>query len=106
MNHNFEEDREAVAALLSSNVRYIGILGPRERTQEILSEIKWGTGLDRIYAPIGLDLGAESPEEIAASIVGQILAVFSGHAGGHLCDRAGPIHAQELDDPRLTEAIL
>ncbi|MFL5330781.1 MAG: XdhC family protein [Gemmataceae bacterium] len=95
MNHNFEEDRDAIAMLLGSDVRYIGILGPRDRTEQILAEVDASLALDRIYAPIGLDVGAETPEEIAASIIGQIIAVFSGHPGGHLRDRTGPIHLQE-----------
>ena len=52
---------------------------------------------ERFYAPVGLDLGAETPDEIAAAIVAQVLAVFAGRRGNHLRDRAGPIHHVEAE---------
>jgi xanthine/CO dehydrogenase XdhC/CoxF family maturation factor len=51
--------------------------------------------LDRLYAPIGLDVGAEGPDEIAAAVVAEVLAVFAGRSSGHLRDRPGPIHQRE-----------
>jgi xanthine dehydrogenase accessory factor len=101
MNHNYPEDRAAIEALLASSVGYIGILGPRARTDQILKDIGAAED-DRIHAPVGLDIGAETPEEIALAIVGEIVAHFAGHGGGLLRDRPGPIHdrppifAQEL----------
>jgi xanthine dehydrogenase accessory factor len=97
MNHNFPADREAVAELLASPARYIGVLGPRARSENILAEIGRlsADDLARLHAPVGLDIGADTPEEIAAAIVAQVVAVFAGHSGGHLRDRAGPIHRRE-----------
>ncbi len=76
------------------------MLGPRARLDQLLDD--WPPRaspppprmLERVYGPAGLDIGAESPEEIAWSIVAEILAV-SRHAGaGSLRDRTGPIHPQ------------
>jgi xanthine/CO dehydrogenase XdhC/CoxF family maturation factor len=78
------------------------MLGPAARTQRVLLDLR-GEGLDlsdddlvRIHAPAGLDLGAEGPEEIAAAIVAEIVAVKRGRQGGFLRDRSGPIHERSV----------
>ena len=100
MTHNYEHDRELLKALLASPVRYIGCLGPAKRTARMLSEL-FAEGvaptdeeLARVYAPIGLDIGAETPEEIALSIAAEIRTTLSGHAGGSLRVRKGAIHGE------------
>jgi xanthine/CO dehydrogenase XdhC/CoxF family maturation factor len=97
MNHNYPDDTAALAALLEWPVRYIGVLGPRTWTEKILAEIGEMEldHLDPLHAPVGLDIGADAPEEIAAAIVGQVVAVFADRPGGHLRDRVGPIHRRE-----------
>jgi xanthine/CO dehydrogenase XdhC/CoxF family maturation factor len=97
MNHHYPDDTAALAALLRSPVRYIGVLGPRERTERILAQIGETEldHLDRLHAPVGLDVGADAPEEIAAAVVSQVIAVFAERAAGHLRDRPGPIHRRE-----------
>ena len=97
MNHNYPDDKVALAALLRSRARYVGVLGPRARTEKMLADIGETEldHLDRLYAPVGLDIGADAPEEIAAAVVGQVVAVFADRAGGHLRDRPGPIHRRE-----------
>lgn len=95
MNHNFPADRDAVAELLRTDVGYVGVLGPKARTQKMLADIQGATGLSRLHAPVGLDIGADTPEEIAAAVVAQVIAVFGGRGGGHLRDRAGPIHRRD-----------
>ncbi|HJW25626.1 MAG TPA: XdhC family protein [Rhodocyclaceae bacterium] len=93
MTHSLAADRQIVAALLPSPARYIGVLGPRKRSEELLAELDAGPGaLGRLYAPVGLDLGAEGPEAVALSIMAEIEAVVAGRPTGHLRDRAGPIH--------------
>ena len=98
MTHNYARDLELLGALLASRVRYVGVLGPRRRTERLLADLaKFGRGagaLDarRLHAPVGLDLGAESPSEIALAIAAEVRAVFSGRQGGALRDRKGPIH--------------
>jgi len=90
--HSLEKDREWVRQLLATEVRYLGVLGPRARTQEILRQA--GAASDgRVFGPVGLDLGAEGPEQVALSIVAELLAVWSGRAAGHLREKEGPIHA-------------
>ena len=104
MNHDFSRDAAYARAFLASPARYIGILGPAGRSARMLAELD-GEGIrarddDRIHAPVGLDVGAEGPDEIAASILAEVIAVRRGGAGGFLRDRAGPIHG------RATEGVL
>lgn len=77
MTHNYERDREILRRLLNSKVKYIGALGPKIRTQKMLSEIGGSLPegqLKRLYSPVGLDVGAETPDEIALAIVAEIKA--------------------------------
>lgn len=98
MTHNFLHDKVLLRGLLQSPARYIGMLGPRARTERLLAELaKEGVRVDdaqraRLFAPVGLDLGADSPEEIALSILGEILAARNGRPVASLRDRPGPIH--------------
>jgi xanthine dehydrogenase accessory factor len=88
MTHNFLQDFEVLKLLLPSPAAYIGLLGPRRRTDELLEKIGANSllpgisptarQLSRLFAPIGLDLGAETPEEIALSIVAEIQRVKRG----------------------------
>jgi xanthine/CO dehydrogenase XdhC/CoxF family maturation factor len=98
MTHNYFKDRELLKQLLPSPVKYIGILGPRRRTEQLLDDIK-STGMEitrsqieRLYSPTGLDIGAETPEEIALSIIAEIQSVITGRRGGMLRDKKGSIH--------------
>jgi xanthine/CO dehydrogenase XdhC/CoxF family maturation factor len=101
MTHNFLHDLEILKHLLPSNAAYIGVLGPRRRTDELLEKIGSETllsgisptsaQLERLFAPIGLDLGAETPEEIALSIVAEIQKVKRQKSGASLRER-GSIH--------------
>ncbi len=92
MTHSFAHDREWVRRLLATGVPYIGLLGPRARRDEILHQIG-ATATDRIFAPIGLDLGADGPEQVAVSIVAELLSVRAPSAPGHLREKEGVIHA-------------
>ena len=98
MSHHFPRDRDYVKALLEANVAYVGVLGPRARTERVLAELATGNGApgaigDRLFAPVGLDLGGEGPDAIALAIISQVSAVTSGRGGGHLRDRRAPMHA-------------
>ena len=99
MTHNFHEDEALLTRLLSSPVRFIGVLGPRRRTERLLEALgKQGVRptaeqLSRLYGPMGLDIGAEGPDEIALSIVSELRAFLSGREGGSLRRRTEPIHA-------------
>ncbi|MCK8491929.1 XdhC family protein [Spirosoma sp. RP8] len=98
MSHNFNYDRAVLESLLATDVPYIGMLGPRKRFDKMQDEFaKYGlhfseTTLERVHAPIGLDLGAETPDEIALSILAEIKAFFTKRSGAFLRDKSGPIH--------------
>ena len=99
MTHRYERDRALLAELLPSRAGYIGILGPRARTAQLLDDVRsdgvvpTDAQLARLFAPVGLDVGAESPGEVALAIAGEVLAVFSGREGGLLRSRKGAIHS-------------
>jgi len=98
MTHNFPRDADILRTLLASRIAYIGLLGPRTRGDELLAEV--GAARDsRIFSPVGLDLGAETPEEIALSIVAEIQAVLNARSARALRELDRPIHA-----PRNTPA--
>lgn len=90
--HSLENDREWVRRLLASDVTYIGILGSRGRIDDVLRELG-AEDDERVFGPMGLDLGADGPEQIAVSVVAELLAVVSGREPGHLRSRASAIHA-------------
>ena len=90
--HSLAHDRQWVQALLRSPVGYLGLLGPRTRREEVFEQIGVKPS-GRLYAPVGLDLGADGPEQVAVSIVAELLSVHAGRSPRHLRDRAGAIHA-------------
>jgi xanthine dehydrogenase accessory factor len=98
MSHNFLRDKDYLRALLGTPAPYIGMLGPAARTERLLKELSDESlsispqDRARIHGPAGLDLGGEGPEEIAQSIVAEIVAVKRGREGGFLKVRPGPIH--------------
>jgi xanthine dehydrogenase accessory factor len=99
MSHHYERDLEFLATWLGSTVPYIGMLGPRHRTQQMLTTLNAThialEGADqRIHAPVGLDLGGETAEEIALSIVAEVQAMTTGREAGFLTWREGPIHGR------------
>jgi xanthine dehydrogenase accessory factor len=79
--------------LLTLPFRYIGCLGPRSRTQDVLQRIGGDPADARLHYPVGLDIGAELPEAVAVSIVAECLAVLNGREGGFLRRTERPIHA-------------
>jgi xanthine dehydrogenase accessory factor len=99
MNHNYEVDREHLGVLVTTPVRYIGMLGPRARTERMLGELCLSLDDARIHAPIGLPLGAETPQEIALAIVAEIQAVLTDAPCLMLRDLPGPIHARDGQRP-------
>jgi len=101
MGHDYELDRRHVGMLLATRARYIGVLGPRARTARMLGELGLATDDPRIHAPIGLALGAETPQEIALATVAEIQAVLRCATATSLRDGAGPIH--DTGDPGSPE---
>jgi xanthine dehydrogenase accessory factor len=88
ITHSFEQDREWLAAVLPIAPRYLGVLGAKHRSSLLVSEVSALTGLsiaeccDRIYAPVGLDLGGDGPEAIALAVIAEAQACCMGHLAG------------------------
>jgi xanthine/CO dehydrogenase XdhC/CoxF family maturation factor len=98
ISHNYNYDLAVLEQLLPTEVAYIGILGPRKRTDKMLDEyaqagkVFSAAQLEKIHSPVGLDIGAETPEEIALSIISELQAFFANKPGGFLKDKKGFIH--------------
>lgn len=101
MNHNYAKDLLYLKALKDTTPIYIGLLGPSKRKEQMLSafieyhlEVEEDF-LDVIYGPAGLDIGGETPQEIAISIISEIIAVTQRKKVCHLQDKRGSIHERE-----------
>ena len=111
MSHNYEYDRDVLKKLLSSPSPYIGILGPRKRFDKMVAEFQTqglslsGDDLHRIHSPIGLDIGAEAPDEIALSIVSEIQGKFANRSGGFLKYRNAPIHQRDAKSDQVFKQV-
>ncbi|HTS79004.1 MAG TPA: XdhC family protein [Myxococcaceae bacterium] len=98
MTHNVGHDRGYLRFALESGCGYVGVLGPRSRTERLLSELA-ERGFEPsaaqralLYTPVGLNLGADQPEDIALSILAEIQAALSGSDARSLRLLPGPIH--------------
>lgn len=98
MTHNYKYDLAVLNLLLNTDCRYIGILGPKSKLNRMLDDLQMEEinvneeQLKRIHSPVGLDIGAETSEEIALSIVSEIKAFASGKTGTSLKYKSGKIH--------------
>jgi xanthine dehydrogenase accessory factor len=98
MSHNYERDLDYLDALARSDVAYVGVLGPRARTERLLRDLESrgralpDSMLGRLFAPIGLDLGGDGAEAIALSIVAQVSTLMHGRTGAHLRTGDAAIH--------------
>ncbi|HMS68860.1 MAG TPA: XdhC family protein [Saprospiraceae bacterium] len=101
MTHNYKYDLGLLKHLIFKPIRYIGVLGPKkkmERMYDDLAKLDIELTEDQkanIYGPVGLEIGAETPEEIALSIIAEIKAVFSNKPGGSLRTKADTIHSRK-----------
>lgn len=99
LTHQFTHDLRLLRALLPAGYPYVGLLGSRRRRESILAELGADglladeAALAALRAPVGLDLGAETPAAVALAIVAEIQAAWSGASGGPLRERLGPVHA-------------
>ena len=111
MSHNYEYDRDVLRKLLKSPASYIGILGPRKRFDKMAEEFSReglqlsSDDLHRIHSPIGLDIGAEAPDEIALSIVSEIQGKFANRSGGFLKYRNAPIHQRDAKSDQVFKQV-
>ncbi len=99
MNHTYSRDQDILLFLMDSHIPYIGMLGPRERTKLMLTDDEKPVTLDKnqlakVFGPVGLDIGTETPEEIALSAIAEIQAVLHKRFGASLRDRQSPIHSK------------
>lgn len=100
MTHNYNYDMAMLPLLLEKQVSYLGMLGPKKKKERMLQELaEKGTvftdeQLSVLHSPVGLDIGAETPEEIALSIISEIKAVFAGKQPMSLKDNTDVIHAR------------
>lgn len=92
MTHNYLHDRELLQTLLPSPLSYLGVLGPKRRTEQLLQELGMAEQFSHLYAPVGLDIGADTPEAIALAILAEMQTVLTNRSGGSLRNRSGPIH--------------
>lgn len=104
MTHNYNFDQQLLKRVLPLKLKYVGILGPRVRTQRILCDLA-GEGTEfsseelfSLHGPAGLDLGCETPGEIALSLIAEMMTVVSGRSGGFLRDRRSGIHSTVITE--------
>jgi xanthine/CO dehydrogenase XdhC/CoxF family maturation factor len=106
MTHNYRYDLTVLKNMLNRNSRYIGVLGPKSKLNRMLSDLAEENvdvseeQMQRIYGPVGLDIGAETSEEIALSIVAEIKAVLEGKKGNSLRCKQDKIHHAISGDPQ------
>lgn len=111
MSHNYEYDRDVLKKLVKTETPYIGILGPRKRFDKIQQEYSTqgiqlsAFDFQRIHSPIGLDIGAEAPDEIAISIIAEIQSKFANRSGGFLKYNPGPIHQRDPQSDQVFKKI-
>lgn len=105
MTHNYQYDLAVLRVLLQNKeIPYIGILGPRKKYDRMLADLSIEgiapseKDLNRIYAPVGLEIGAETPSEIGLSILSEIQAVLTKTGGGFLKNKKGPIHRKKNNE--------
>ncbi|MEW8987464.1 MAG: XdhC family protein, partial [Bacillus sp. (in: firmicutes)] len=94
MTHHFLQDQMILEGLNQSDAAYIGLLGPRRRTEELISTSQKLNTIDdfsNIHSPIGLDIGSKTPEEIALSILAEITLVHRGGSGLKLTELKGSL---------------
>ncbi|MEO9966690.1 MAG: XdhC/CoxI family protein [Reichenbachiella sp.] len=112
MSHNLKYDEEVLSQIIDSPAPYIGILGPKKRADKLFITLKekykievTNEQLDKIHAPIGLDIGAETPDEIAVSIISEIQAKFTNRSGGFIKYRTGPIHQRDGKEDQVFKQV-
>jgi xanthine/CO dehydrogenase XdhC/CoxF family maturation factor len=97
MSHSYSQDLDALRELADLPLRYLGILGPNKRTVRLFED----AGLEparisaKLHGPMGLDIGADGPEQVALAVIAEIQATLNSREGGALRTRDGSIHARD-----------
>ncbi|WP_419710884.1 XdhC family protein [Pseudomonas sp. NFX224] len=94
MTHSYRQDRHWLAQAQQGAPAYLGQLGPKERTERLLTDI--GRSPSALHYPMGLDLGGDAPESVALAILAEMTAVLNQRQGGMLRHRVKPIHQADL----------
>jgi xanthine/CO dehydrogenase XdhC/CoxF family maturation factor len=96
MTHHYRHDLPFLRALLPQSLAYIGLLGPKKRAEKILDDLV-ATPIQRarLHAPVGLDLGGDTPEAVALAILAEMQATLASRDARPLGERTGPIHIHE-----------
>lgn len=99
MSHSYSQDLEALKELANLPLPYLGILGPNKRTEQLLCDagLKRERMAAKLHGPMGLDIGADGPEQVALAVIAEIQASLNGRVGGTLSTYGGSIHAREAD---------
>jgi xanthine/CO dehydrogenase XdhC/CoxF family maturation factor len=98
MSHHMERDRQALRFCLEGDPAYVGVLGPRARFERMLADLaREGfvpppAVVGRVRSPVGLSLGAETPEEVAVAIAAELVAIRHGFEGGFLTGSTASLH--------------
>lgn len=103
LTHDPKFDVPAITSALRTRVGYLGAMGSRRTTLERIERLREAgvdeEGLGRVMGPIGLDIGARTPEETAVAICAEIIAMRTGKVAPSLRDREGPIHPLDAGRP-------
>jgi xanthine dehydrogenase accessory factor len=106
LTHDPKFDVPVLVEALKTEAGYIGAMGSRRthnnRTARLKEEGATDEQLARVSSPIGLDIGARTPEETAVAIAAEIIALRTGHPGGRLAGRGGPIHTPDQKEAAAT----
>jgi xanthine dehydrogenase accessory factor len=96
MSHHYADDTAFLRVLLTTDVPYIGMLGPRQRTERMLASLTPPVAreVSRVFGPVGLDIGTDGAEQVALSVIAEVLAVRSGRDAVSLRERRVPIHVE------------
>ncbi|NNE30629.1 MAG: XdhC family protein [Saprospiraceae bacterium] len=101
MTHDYKKDFDLLKHFIDDDIPYLGLLGPKKRRDKMQKDLmEEGLYIDlskreNLFSPVGLDLGAETPEEISLSICSEIVSVLRNRSGGRLKNRIGPIHERD-----------
>jgi xanthine/CO dehydrogenase XdhC/CoxF family maturation factor len=100
MSHSYSQDLQALCELAPLPFPYLGILGPNKRTLQLLVDagFEHGQTTAKLHGPMGLDIGADGPEQVALAVIAEIQASLNGRDGGALSTRDGSIHARDEAD--------
>ena len=109
MSHSYSQDLQALCELAPLPLPYLGLLGPNKRTMQLLADagLERGQTAAKVHGPMGLDIGADGPEQVALAVIAEIQASLNGRDGGALSTRDGSIHAREADPAAVwTQSIV